>query len=540
MTATANTPSSLDADTYRNANTGARIWRRELLSRRRDEFADLPDGIRSIYVARVARSLAGLTLALGGALIVALSASPELSAWLQGIAPGPRPAVVTSLLGITWGLGALFYLAGWALAENRFTRAMLRAVKPTEDLHRDVQRLANVRPGDVAIRMTRAWETASAALPALAVATLLPATLVYLAMAWAEGGFVKLATYETALSQGSLWLAGTAGLGIVAALIIQRMRSANSAALHARRYTLWATLVISSLALISGLAAGAWLTTAIAGSIAIVAALGTWAAGRIRKDRMVIDSHAPEAHAAPSLRSALRKTRAAVQNARTMVRERGLVSALGTGFGNVRARLAVGRRLMSLVKAPLSWSAGTYASVFAGAAIVAFTGWLGAGALAQTDASEVTFTAAQMVSPDSNDVQTPPLVDPANDPDPQPFRTVPPVLYTAPAPAPGVAGKLLILDLHAKRYASIDLDLDLQYLPCGKIRPDAEWIAGSIERTDGQLYLDEDYAPGEPAALDITSAGKSAPMELRDGDGIVFTPCTLAPGLDMNALDQLR
>ena len=97
----------------------------------------------------------------------------------------------------------------------------------------------------------------------------------------------------------------------------------------------------------------------------------------------------------------------------------------------------------------------------------------------------------------------------------------------------------LVVDLRKGLYASTKLDIDLNYLPCGKIRTDAGWVTGTIERTDGQLILSEDYAPGEPDALDITSAGQRGPLELRDAEGIVFTPCMVARNLDMDALGEL-
>ena len=534
------TPSDLDTNTYRSSMTGARIWRRELLSRRRDEFADLPDGIRSVYVTRVARSLSGLMLALGGALIVALSASPELAAWIESIAPGPRPAVATTLLCITWGLGALSYLAGWALGENRFTRAMLRAVKPTDDLHHDVQRLSNVSPGTVAVGMTRAWETASTVLPVLAVAALMPATLVYLAMASAAGGFVELGAYETALADGSRWLAGAAGLGLIATIIVSRLRRADLATVHARKNTLLAGLFLSAISAAAGISISAFTVAAVAGSLAVVTALGAWAASRIRKERLLIDCQADAAHAAVSLRARLRRLRTLVAEGRATIRERGLAAGLAAGLRAARARLALGRRLLALVKAPFAWSPGTFASIAAAGLIVAFTGWLGADALAQSDdgAHASTNQAAIPNAPWNNPDQTPDPVAPDNA-DVAPQGPASPVLYTAPPAGPGMAGTLLIIDFRKGLFAETELDIDLDHLPCGKIRRAAGWRTGTSQNVDGQILIAEYYAPGEPDALDITSKGAGAPLELRTADGIVFTPCMVAHGLDMDDLDKL-
>ena len=520
-------PTPLDDNTYRSANTGARIWRRELLSRRRDEFADLPDGIRSVYVARVSRAIAGLMLALGGALIIALGTSPELAAWFESVAPGPRPAVMTTLLGITWGVGALFYLAGRAFAENRFTRAMLRAVKPTEDVHHDVQRLANVRPGAVATSMTRAWGMASTALPILAASALVPATVIYLAMAVAAGGYVSVTEYEAALADGSAWLATLAGLGVVAALLCGRLQSASRAHLGGLRTLFWSLSILGFAAALGGLQAGWPLLATLAGSTALVSSLGAWATGRLRRDHRIIFGDNGEEDDVATVASSADKLRAAFGKARLSIRERGLLGATGHALSAARARLALGRRLLGAVKAPLSWSLGTTMGVAAAVTLVVVAGQLGASSLADANAQTASATSNPTGQLPWHDLQ------PDGQQDPDEPSTV--VLYTAAPDTAGQPGRLLVLNLDQGIFATTDLLIDLNYLPCGKMPADAVWKTGTVTRSDNALSLSSDFLPSD-LDLDITAAGDEAPLELRSDDNTVYTPCMATTGLDIDDL----
>lgn len=527
---TSNTPSlpGRDQSAYRGATTGATYRRRELLRRRRDEFADLPDGMRSVYVSRVARATAGLMAALGGALVIGANASPDLGAWLEGVIPGPSPAVLLTLLVSTWVAGCLFYLAGWALAERRFTRAMLRAVKPTEDLHHDVERLSHVTPGAVASGMTLSWETASAALPVLAFATVVPATVVYLFMAATVGGYVDVVEFETALAGGADWLAAFAGLGTVAALFCVRLRRARLADLFVQRAIAWTTLFVSVTGGV-GAAFSGWSTVAaVSGAVAFIAALCAWATGRVRKDRLVTDCRDGDTASTASVASTLRQVRDGVADVRALIRERGVVGALADTARAARARLALGKRLGALIKAPLSWSFTTVASVAVAAVVVTLAAQLGSSTLSYADGTGVDTTPTTHTqvpwNPDRNIVE--PTVEP---------KRGTAVLYTASPTGSQPLGRLLVIDFERGVFARTDIAIDLTKLPCGDVPADANWETGTIDRTDDELSLmnDELYV----TELDVTSTGTSTgtgvPLELRTDDNTVFTPCMVAHDVDV-------
>ena len=126
---------------YRDALPGAEAKRKELLNRARAELAAQPLEVRRIFVNRVSSATAGITLIVGGLFTALIAASPEMYSDFEALLPGRHPAVVASVLGSTLFFTLLAYFVARSMAEERFTRAMLRVANPTGDVFLDIERL---------------------------------------------------------------------------------------------------------------------------------------------------------------------------------------------------------------------------------------------------------------------------------------------------------------------------------------------------------------------------------------------------------------
>jgi hypothetical protein len=214
---------------FRDPLPGALARRRELLSSRRDDFVEMPEDIRRTYVARWGRVGGGAAAALVAsvflALIVLQQIAPALGLWLYGLAeellPGKRPAVLATLAVGAWLAGGFAWILARAWAERAFARRTTEAALPSDDVDRDIDRLAHVTPALVGRKHALQIEGASAALPLLALGLLLPAAAVYLALAVSVGGYPKEAAFESSLLAGATGLAALAAVGLCLALTLR-------------------------------------------------------------------------------------------------------------------------------------------------------------------------------------------------------------------------------------------------------------------------------------------------------------------------------
>lgn len=200
--------------TYRDARPGAEARRDDLLRRNRDDLANLPLELRRIYVRRIARGWAGLAVVFGSFAAAVAAASPSARAALEALIPGRMPAIASDLMFITPIAGLLAYFVARALAEERYTRALIATVRPGRDPFSDVDRLAT-KPGDAAWRLARAARPRSIA--AVVAAAAIGAPLCALIAA----AFLKLDAWERLSAIEFLsWRAGAPLMQIAVASVV--------------------------------------------------------------------------------------------------------------------------------------------------------------------------------------------------------------------------------------------------------------------------------------------------------------------------------
>ncbi len=95
------------------------------------------------------------------------------------------------------------------------------AALPSDDVNRDIERLAHVTPAAIGQKHALHIEGASVGLPLFALALLLPPAAVYLALAASVGGYPKEATFEISLLASSTGLAALAAVGLILALALR-------------------------------------------------------------------------------------------------------------------------------------------------------------------------------------------------------------------------------------------------------------------------------------------------------------------------------
>ena len=182
----------------------------------------MPHAIRRVFVARRARTVASLTVALLGAAMIAIAISP---AWTQLLAkglPGINPAVLCTLVVAMWIVGLFAYVAARAIDEHRFAVAMSRFVMPGKDLNEDLERLTHEHPDQAARDMAHRLEVRSAALPVLAAGVLLPVTALYLGAAIRSGGWPVIAEFEASVAAHAKHLLACASVGAVTSIAMTR------------------------------------------------------------------------------------------------------------------------------------------------------------------------------------------------------------------------------------------------------------------------------------------------------------------------------
>jgi hypothetical protein len=164
----------------------------------------MPHRVRRIYVRRVARAITGGVATFGAGTLLLAAWSPAVKAFLLNFTPGAAPAVLSTCLLATWVLLGWVYFAARSFAEDRFARATARTVRPSEDLFGDLDRLARLKPDEVAGRMAARVETWSVSLPILGLSMLAPLTGAF-ALLWVRGGaFPDPAEFEILMHRFAL------------------------------------------------------------------------------------------------------------------------------------------------------------------------------------------------------------------------------------------------------------------------------------------------------------------------------------------------
>jgi hypothetical protein len=240
----------------------------------------MPHAVRRVYVARVGRIVAALTLSVGGAVLFAAACLPEFAALIRPLFPG-SPAVLSSLLGVIWVLGCVSYLVGRSLGEHRFAVAMSRAVLPTEDLHHDVDRLAHERPDRVARDMVTRSQPAAVMFPVIAAGLVVPATGLFLARALEAMGHPGAEAFDQTLAANTATSLTVALFGLIygAALGIPALRSRWFSSTCAPALGVAALLMWD----------GSSVTGAIAACASAVCFVAVVTLRRLRRERVLLD-----------------------------------------------------------------------------------------------------------------------------------------------------------------------------------------------------------------------------------------------------------
>jgi hypothetical protein len=214
---------------FRDPIEGAMARRRDLLRSRRDDFVEMPDAIRRVYVARWGRIGAAAGAALFGGVMLALivaqllpsALGPALLRLAQAVLPGETPAAVATLAAGAWMAAGFGTLLARALAERAFARRTARCVFPSDDVYQDVEKLQHVTPADVGRSLALGVESTSVALPLLALALILPPAALYLFEAIAARGYPHVGSFEDMLLARG---AGLAALALAAVLLSAILR----------------------------------------------------------------------------------------------------------------------------------------------------------------------------------------------------------------------------------------------------------------------------------------------------------------------------
>lgn len=278
---------------FRDSRDGALARRGDLLRTRRDEFAEMPEEIRRVFVARWAR--------IGGALGASIAGCAGLAVALpQRLAPetgnavlwfaelllpasfGNRPAVLATLAVGAWLAGAFAYLLGKALAERAFARHTSLSVRPTHDLYHDVERLSHVSPVTVAQTLALRVEGWSVALPIFALSLLVPSACVYLGQALQVGGYPTIGDFDDGLLRCAdlfAWLALAGALsGVALRFGLRRWTTARLGRATAGVAAAGVALAV----------AAAVVALPLAGSLLGLTLVAVWALRRIRRERILL------------------------------------------------------------------------------------------------------------------------------------------------------------------------------------------------------------------------------------------------------------
>jgi hypothetical protein len=293
---------------FRDPKDGALARRRDLLGRRRDELVTMPHAVRRVVVARWARIAGCVAAWLGAEAMVLATVSPTIAGYVAKVLPGHEPAPLSTLLVAAWVLGLVGYFIARSAAEHRFAVAMSRTVMPGEDLYHDLDRLDQVHPDDVARTMAHGLEVLSAALPVAAAATIIPATVGYIAMGVAAHGWPSDTFFELWLVAHAKGIAVSAILGLFATILMTKQWARRPAIVPA---------ATGAAAILGGFAfAWGWLVgpAAIAATFALVGR-------RLRIERARIQAEDPAAGSEVfTLRGMIAEIRASLYTVRAFVR----------------------------------------------------------------------------------------------------------------------------------------------------------------------------------------------------------------------------
>lgn len=254
----------------------------------------MPLEIRRIYVRRTARSWAGLAVITGSFAAAIAAASSSARAALEVVIPGHAPAIASDLLFITPIAGLLAYFVARALAEERFTAAMLRTVRPRGDVFTDVDRLS-ITPAVAGRELATRFRAPSIAAAVAAMAIAAPLFLLVAAAFLKFGAWQRLSAIETVAWRAGAPLVQVAIASIVlgfAWLAIATKQDRLQLAARARRSA--GVLGFASLALV-GLGGVSTSEPRVFmwtwGSWALGAAVGlVWAASRVDREDALIHS----------------------------------------------------------------------------------------------------------------------------------------------------------------------------------------------------------------------------------------------------------
>ena len=279
---------------FRDPRDGALARRGDLLRTRRDEFVEMPEEIRRVFVARWARIGGALGASIAGCAGLAV-ALPQKLAFETGDAVlrfaelllpasfGNRPAVLATLAVGAWLAGVFGYLLGKALAERAFARHVNQSVRPTDDLYNDVERLSHVSPVTVAQTLALRIEGWSVALPIFALALLLPSACLYLGQALEVGGYPTINDFDDGLLRCAdlfAWLALASALsGVALRFGLRRWTTARLGL---------ATAGVTATGVALALAAAVAFSLPLAGSLLGLTLVAVWALRRIRRERALL------------------------------------------------------------------------------------------------------------------------------------------------------------------------------------------------------------------------------------------------------------
>ena len=269
----------------------------------------MPHAIRRVYVARRARTAASVAIALIGAMLLVVAATPTWAAFLARGMPGINPGILCTLVVAMWLVGMFAYVAARAIDEHRFAVAMSRLVMPGADLNEDLERLAHEHPDQAAREMAHRLEVRSAALPVLAAGVLLPVTALYVAAAFQTAGWPVIASFEASIAHHTTQLVACAGLGTVLAVAVTKRA--------VRLPVVAPTMAI--LALICGGIAGVF--TPWLAPVALLLAVIGLVARRLRIERELLEAEDPAAGSEIfTIRGALRRLGSAASTVLARVR----------------------------------------------------------------------------------------------------------------------------------------------------------------------------------------------------------------------------
>ena len=163
------------ADIYRDHHQGLAIRFEALTQRLARQLDEITTDVELVHRRRLARAAAGAT---GVAAVVAL-VSLELVTFIDRH-DAVEGGLATSILVLGWAAAAAVYLVVRLAAHARLRAVIARALRPSGDMERDLERLERLAPDAPARIAADRLERASVALPLMGLALLAPLTIHWL------------------------------------------------------------------------------------------------------------------------------------------------------------------------------------------------------------------------------------------------------------------------------------------------------------------------------------------------------------------------